>query len=93
MIRHVKNIGADHLKGKGILDLGKDTLEGVMSAEKTLTDKYKKGGLLAFMLKMDAHINPKNGAQSMLIKAILDQLESIDESRSVKMIPLGKGIQ
>ncbi|MEB8646983.1 phage portal protein, partial [Bacillus cereus] len=38
MIRHVKNIGADHLKGKGILDLGKDTLEGVMSAEKTLTD-------------------------------------------------------
>ncbi|ADY24096.1 phage portal protein [Bacillus paranthracis] len=91
MIRHVKNIGADHLKGKGILDLGKDTLEGVMSAEKTLTDKYKKGGLLAFMLKMDAHINPKNGAQSMLIKAILDQLESIDESRSVKMIPLGKG--
>ncbi|MFJ1142447.1 phage portal protein [Bacillus thuringiensis] len=91
MIRHVKNIGADHLKGKGILDLGKDTLEGVMSAEKTLTDKYKKGGLLAFMLKMDAHINPKNGAQSILIKAILDQLESIDESRSVKMIPLGKG--
>ncbi|WP_370685672.1 phage portal protein [Bacillus cereus] len=93
MIRHVKNIGADHLKGKGILDLGKDTLEGVMSAEKTLTDKYKKGGLLAFMLKMDAHINPKNGAQSMLIKAILDQLESIDESRSVKMIPLGKGYE
>ncbi|HDR7876494.1 phage portal protein [Bacillus mobilis] len=93
MIRHVKNIGADHLKGKGILDLGKDTLEGVMSAEKTLTDKYKKGGLLAFMLKMDAHINPKNGAQSILIKAILDQLESIDESRSVKMIPLGKGYE
>lgn len=48
MIRHVKNISADHLKGKGILDLGKDTLEGVMSAEKALTDKYKKGGLLAF---------------------------------------------
>lgn len=32
MIRHVKNIGADHLKGKGILDLCNDTLEGVMSA-------------------------------------------------------------
>ncbi|PFE03807.1 portal protein [Bacillus sp. AFS023182] len=91
MIRHVKNIGADHLKGKGILELGKDTLEGVMSAEKTLTDKYKKGGLLAFILKLDAHINPQNGAQSKLIKKILDQLESIDESRSVKMIPLGKG--
>ncbi|MEC2519629.1 phage portal protein, partial [Bacillus cereus] len=91
MIRHVKNIGADHLKGKGILDLGKDTLEGVMSAEKTLTDKYKKGGLLAFLLKLDAHINPQNGTQSKLIKKILDQLESIDDARSVKMIPLGKG--
>ena len=34
MIRHVKNIGADHLRGKGLLDLGRDTLEGVMSAEK-----------------------------------------------------------
>ncbi|MGG3528359.1 portal protein [Bacillus pseudomycoides] len=91
MIRHVKNIGADHLKGKGILDLGRDTLEGVMSAEKTLTDKYKKGGLLAFLLKLDAHINPQNGAQSKLIKKILDQLESIDDARAVKMIPLGKG--
>ena len=91
MIRHVKNIGADHLRGKGLLDLGRDTLEGVMSAEKTLTDKYKKGGLLAFLLNLDAHINPQNGAQSKLINAILDQLESIDESRSVKMIPLGKG--
>ncbi|MEB8657181.1 phage portal protein [Bacillus cereus] len=91
MIRHMKNIGADHLKGKGILELGKDTLEGVMSAEKTLTDKYKKGGLLAFLLKLDAHINPQNAAQSKLINAILDQLESIDDARSVKMIPLGKG--
>ena len=62
-----------------------------MSAEKTLTDKYKKGGLLAFLLNLDAHINPQNGAQSKLINAILDQLESIDEARSVKMIPLGKG--
>lgn len=93
MIRHVKNIGADHLRGKGLLDLGRDTLEGVMSAEKTLTDKYKKGGLLAFLLKLDAHINPQNGTQSKLIKKILDQLESIDDARSVKMIPLGKGYE
>lgn len=91
MIRHIKNIGTNHLKGVGILELGKNTLEGVMSAEKVLTDKYSKGGLLAFLLKLDAHINPQNAAQSKLIKAILDQLESIDESRSVKMIPLGKG--
>jgi HK97 family phage portal protein len=91
MIRHVKNMGTNHLKGVGILELGKNTLEGVMSAEKVLTDKYSKGGLLAYLLKLDAHINPQNAAQSKLIKAILDQLEAIDESRSVKMIPLGKG--
>lgn len=91
MIRHIKNIGTNHLKGVGLMQLGKDTLEGVMSAEKVLTDKYKKGGLLAFLLELDAHINPQNAAQSKLIKAILDQLEAIDESRSVKMIPLGKG--
>ncbi|MGA4718854.1 phage portal protein [Fictibacillus nanhaiensis] len=91
MIRHIKNIGTDHLNGVGLLLLGKNTLEGVMSAEKVLTDKYKKGGLLAFLLKLDAHINPQNAAQSKLIKAILDQLEGIDESRTVKLIPLGKG--
>lgn len=91
MIRHVKNMGTSHTNGVGLLQLGKNTLEGVMSAEKVLTDKYKKGGLLAFLLELDAHINPQNAAQSKLIKAILDQLEAIDESRSVKMIPLGKG--
>lgn len=93
MIRHIKNIGSNHLKGVGILELGKNTLEGVMSAEKVLTDKYSKGGLLAYLLKLDAHINPKNAAQSMLIDAILNQLEQIDESRSVKIIPLGKGYE
>lgn len=93
MIRHIKNIGVSHLQGQGLLDLGKNTLEGVMSAEKVLTDKYKKGGLLAFLLKLDANINPQNAAQSKLIKAILNQLEDIDESRSVKMIPLGKGYE
>ncbi|WP_371069133.1 phage portal protein [Sediminibacillus sp. JSM 1682029] len=91
MIRHIKNIGTNHLTGVGILNLGKRTLEGVMNAEKVLTDKYIKGGLLAFLLKLDAHINPQNGAQSKMIKAILDQLEQIDDSRTVKMIPLGKG--
>ncbi|MED3792116.1 phage portal protein [Niallia alba] len=91
MIRHIKNMGTNHLNGVGLLQLGKETLEGVMSAEKVLTDKYKKGGLLAFLLQLDAHINPQNGAQSKLIKKVLDQLEQIDESRSVKMIPLGKG--
>lgn len=93
MIRHIKNIGTNHLNGVGLMQLGKSTLEGVMSAEKVLTDKYSKGGLMAFLLKLDAHINPANGVQSKLMKAILDQLEAIDESRSVKMIPIGKGFE
>lgn len=93
MIRHIKNMGTNHLNGVGLMQLGKETLEGVMSAEKVLTDKYKKGGLLAFLLGIDAHINSQNAAQSKLIKAILDQLEQIDESRTVKMIPLGKGFK
>jgi len=91
MIRHIKNIGTNHLHGVGILDLGRNTLDGVMNAEKVLTEKYRKGGLLAYLLKLDAHINPQNVAQSKLIKAILDQLEAIDESRTVKLITLGKG--
>lgn len=91
MIRHIKNIGSNHIKGVGLLDIGKSTLDGVMSAEKVLTDKYSKGGLLAYLLKLDSHINPQNAAQSKFIKAILDQLEGIDDSRTVKMIPLGKG--
>lgn len=93
MIRHIKNIGTNHLNGVGLKKLGKNTLEGVMSAEKVLTDKYTKGGLMAFLLKLDAHINPTNNAQSKLIKRILDQLESIDQAHSVKMIPLGKGYE
>src|SRR5690625_3277811 len=52
MIRHIKNIGTNHLKGVGLMKLGRNTLEGVMSAEKVLTDKYRKGGLLAFLLKL-----------------------------------------
>ncbi len=93
MIRHIKNIGTDSLKGAGIIDLARNTLEGVLSAEKVLTDKYSKGGLLAFMLKLDAHINPNNSAQTKLVKAILDQLETTqdDSNHTVKMIPLGKG--
>ncbi|MBK4875855.1 portal protein [Enterococcus faecium] len=93
MIRHIKNIGTDSLKGAGIIDLARNTLEGVLSAEKVLTDKYTKGGLLAFMLKLDAHINPNNSVQTKIVKAILDQLEGTqnDSDHSVKMIPLGKG--
>lgn len=91
MIRHVKNIGTSHLKGVGIAQLGRDTLEGVLAAEKSLTGKYKKGGMMAFLLKLDAHINPTNGAQKKIIKAIRKQLEGIDDPSQVKIMPLGKG--
>lgn len=93
MIRHIKNIGVDALKGAGIIDLAKNTLEGVLSAENVLTDKYTKGGLLAFLLKLDAHINPNNSAQTKIVSKILDQLEGTQDgdNHSVKMIPLGKG--
>lgn len=95
MIRHIKNIGLDPIKGKGLIDLAKNTLEGVLNAEKVLTDKYSKGGLLAFILKLDAHLNPNNNAQSKIVNKILDQLEGVnsDENHSVKMISLGKGYE
>lgn len=91
MIRQIKNIGTNHLEGKGLLELGKSTLDGVLNAEKVLTDKYRKGGLLAYLLKLEAHISPQNLVQSKLINTILDKLEEIDDSRTVKLIPLGKG--
>ncbi|EBF5150449.1 phage portal protein [Listeria monocytogenes] len=91
MMRHIKNIGTNHLRGIGIKELARDTLDGVLSAEKSLTNKYQKGGLMAFLLKLDAHINPTNGAQKKIIKAIRSQLEGIDNPSQVKIIPLGKG--
>ena len=46
--------------------------------------------MLAFLLKLDAHINPNNSAQQKIVKAILNQLEETqdNDSHSVKMIPL-----
>lgn len=91
MIEHIKKMGARADRGQGLIDLGRNTLDGVMNAEKVLTDKYAKGGLLAYLLKLDAQINPKNSAQSQLVQAVKAQLESIDDSSDIKIIPLGKG--
>lgn len=44
MVRHIKNIGLSHIEGVGLLELARETLEGVMNAEKALTEKYKKVG-------------------------------------------------
>ncbi|MDT2850171.1 phage portal protein [Vagococcus carniphilus] len=90
-IRHIKNVGTQGRKGVGIVDLAKNTLESVLNAENVLTTKYVKGGLIAFLLKLDAHINPTNGTQSKLVNAILDQLEGTRDDNKIKMIPLGKG--
>ncbi|KRN01450.1 Portal protein [Levilactobacillus senmaizukei DSM 21775 = NBRC 103853] len=93
MIEHVKQVNTSALQGQGLAQLGKDTLEGVMSAEKVLTDKYAKGGLLAFLLKLDSHLNPANATQSQLVTAIKGQLEGLDNQDTVKMLTLGKGYE
>lgn len=93
MIVHVKNIGTNHLDGVGLIDLAKQTLEGVMNAENSLTDKYRKGGLLAYLLKLDTHIAPNNNAQNAMITAILDKLEQTGQGNKIQLIPLGKGYE
>ncbi|MEC2291519.1 phage portal protein [Bacillus licheniformis] len=93
MVRHIKNIGLSHLEGVGLLELAKETLEGVMNAEKALTEKYKKGGLMAFLLKLETHLSPTNTNQTKTVKAILDQLEGIKDSGETKLIPLGRGYE
>ncbi|MBS4161982.1 phage portal protein, partial [Klebsiella pneumoniae] len=93
MVRHIKNIGLSHLEGVGLLELAKETLEGVMNAEKALTEKYKKGGLMAFLLKLETHLSPTNTNQTKTVKAILDQLEGIKDSGKTKLIPLGRGYE
>lgn len=93
MIRHVKQVNTDPLHGRGLAYLGKRTLTGVMNAEQVLTDKYAKGGLLAFLLKLDSHLNPANSTQSQLVTAIKGQLEGLDNQDTVKMLTLGKGYE
>lgn len=91
LVEHVKKMGVRFDQGTGILDLAKSTLEGVMNAEETLTDKYKKGGLLAFLLKIDTVLNPGNKMQGEVIKHITSQLDDVSNKSVTKMIPLGKG--
>lgn len=91
MIEHVKKMGIRTDKGTGILDLARDTLNGVMNAESTLNDKYIKGGLLAFLLKIDTVLSPNNTIQAEMVKHITDQLDKVSNGDETKMIPLGKG--
>ena len=90
-VRQIKNIGLSSNSGHGLVDLARETLEGVMNAEKALTEKYKKGGLLAYLLKMETHLSPKNAVQNKMIDAIQGQLEEIPDEGKTVIIPLPKG--
>lgn len=87
----IKNIGLSSNYGSGLMDLARNTLEGVMNAEKAITDKYKKGGLLAYLLKLDTHLSPKNTLQNQMVKLIQDTLEEIPDEGKTVIIPLSKG--
>lgn len=87
----IKNIGLSNNYGYGLVDLAKNTLEGVLNAEKALTDKYKKGGLLAYLLKLDTHLSPKNTLQNQMVELIQDTLEEIPDEGKTVIIPLSKG--
>jgi HK97 family phage portal protein len=87
----IKNIGVSNNQGVGILDLAKNTLEGVMNAEKALTDKYKKGGLLAYLLQLETHLSPKNTLQNTMVESITGLLEEIQDEGKTLIIPLSKG--
>lgn len=91
MMEHIKRIGGRAMEGQGLSDLGRNTLNGVMNAEKVLTDKYTKGGVMAFLLKLDAQINPQNSSQSKLVKAVKNSLAQINSADDVKIVPLGRG--
>ncbi|MDT7016355.1 phage portal protein [Latilactobacillus curvatus] len=92
-IQHIKNIGTSYDQGVGLLELGKNTLDGVMNAEKILNEKYKKGGLLAFLLKLDTVLSPSNKNQKAIVKKITEQLDGVSTDGETKMIPLGKGYE
>lgn len=87
----IKNIGLSSNYGYGLMDLAKNTLEGVINAEKAITDKYKKGGLLAYLLKLDTHLSPKNTLQNQMVELIQDTLEEIPDEGKTVIIPLSKG--
>lgn len=88
---HIKNIGLSNNHGYGVLDLAKNTFEGVMNAEKVITDKYKKGGLLAYLLKLDTHLSPKNLMQTEMVNMIRETFEEIPDEGKTVFVPLSKG--
>lgn len=90
-VAQVKNVGLYHNEGIGLINLSKETLEGVMNAEKAITDKYKKGGLLAYLLELETHLSPKNTLQNEMVEAIQNKLSEISDEGKTVIIPLSKG--
>lgn len=87
----IKNIGLSNNRGYGLIELAKNTFEGVLNAEKAITEKYKKGGLLAYLLKLETHLSPKNALQNQMVDMIQDTLEEIPDEGKTVIIPLSKG--
>lgn len=87
----IKNMGVSLNEGVGIIELARETMEGVLNGEKTLTDKYKKGGLLAYLLKLETHLSPKNTLQNEMVEKIQDLLSEIQDEGKTVIIPLSKG--
>lgn len=90
-VAHIKNIGTSHLNGIGLIDMASSTLDSIANAEKTVNDKYTKGGLLAYMLKIDAHLSPNNKQQMSLITNIQNKLTQTQDKGKTVIIPLSKG--
>ncbi|WP_373749704.1 MULTISPECIES: phage portal protein [Jeotgalibaca] len=90
-VAQVKNMGLSINQGVGIIDLAKNTLEGVLNAEHALNEKYKKGGLLAYLVELEAHLSPKNTMQNAMVEAVQEKLEEIQDEGKTVVIPLSKG--
>lgn len=90
-VAQIKNMGLSINSGVGIIDLAKNTLEGVLNAEHSLNEKYKKGGLLAYLIELEAHLSPKNTMQNAMVEAVQDKLAEIQDEGKTVVIPLSKG--
>lgn len=90
-VAQIKNMGMSLNRGAGIIDLARETMEGVLNAEKALTDKYQRGGFLAYLLKLDSHLSPKNTMQNQMVEAIQGKLEELNDDGKTLIIPLSKG--